>query len=128
PSSGVLSIPEMPVHRLPPILSEGPSVGGMLRALGRRWPLALGLGGLLAAVVGAALWFAVPAKYVAELGIEVRRPPREVFQNWEQLGEPIVYQRTQAQMIKSPLVLGAALKDAKVAELPGVRAHGDTAA
>jgi uncharacterized protein involved in exopolysaccharide biosynthesis len=123
PSDGFATQP----YRQPAILSAGPSVGGLFFALLRRLPLALGLGLLLGGVVGAGLWFVIPAPYVASVGIEVKRPPREVFQTWEQLGEPLTYQRNQASMLKSPLILGAALKQPQAAELSGVRRHADTA-
>src|SRR5262245_25502945 len=50
----------------PPAFAATPDALGLLKALRRRWRIAMALGLLLAGVVGAASWYLVPrAKYTA---------------------------------------------------------------
>src|SRR5690349_9939934 len=77
PEPSTEAVVAAPAFRLPPILTAGPTVGGLWRAFCRRWVLALAGSLLLGAAFGAALWFAFPAKYSAEVSINVNRPPRE---------------------------------------------------
>src|SRR5947208_3645580 len=79
--------------RLPAILSAGPTVAGLANALVRRWASALTTGTLLAGLAAAGLWFAFPSKYTAEQSINLNRPPREVFQGYEQMVEPLDFMR-----------------------------------
>src|SRR2546428_249791 len=60
---------------VPPILAAVPTFGSLLAALSRRWLLALSLGLGGGALVGALLWYLVPGRYLAEVRLQLRRPP-----------------------------------------------------
>src|SRR5262245_27051712 len=62
-------------YGVPPVLTEGPNVGALVRALGRRWlrALVVGVGG--AALFAFAMMQAFPAPYTAETRLVLRRPP-----------------------------------------------------
>jgi polysaccharide biosynthesis transport protein len=110
---------------LPPALSAGPDLGGLLRALGRRWLLAAFLGTLLAGGVAAAAWYFLPIRYTAYSQLRIAMtPPWLVVRNAdtsEGRGEFLTYQRTQAAWIKNYFVLSAALQREEVKNLPMVR-------
>jgi hypothetical protein len=60
---------------LPPALASGPDMGGLLRALKRRWPLAFCVGVVLAAAAGYAAWTFLGAKQTAYALIHVHQVP-----------------------------------------------------
>ncbi len=116
----------------PTALSAAPDALGLLRALRRRWGLALTLA-LLAGPVGAALgWFllpsVMPAKNLVRTTLHVAARQPHLFSN---AGADRVdfssYQRTQIALVKSRLVLNAALRSPKVADLEVVRKHSNPA-
>ena len=91
----------------------------LLKALRRRWPLALGAGVLLALVAAPAAWFLVPpSKHTVRTLIHV--PPNKpwLLRTAEGVPDLANHQRTQVALMKSRLVLGVALRDKKVAGLP----------
>src|SRR5437763_10489543 len=63
---------------VPPVLTALPNMGALWRALGRRWLVALTLGLAGASLVGAAVWHFVPAPYVSELRLQLRRPEEKM--------------------------------------------------
>ncbi|AGA29602.1 exopolysaccharide transport family protein [Singulisphaera acidiphila] len=107
----VSSPPAGPVAGLDPV--------AMLKALRRRWPLALGAGLLGGAVLAFATYFLVPpAKYTARSMLHVSSTqPRILLKVGENETDFVAYQRTQLALLKSRLVLGTALKDPEVAKL-----------
>jgi capsular exopolysaccharide synthesis family protein len=106
----------------PPALSSGPDMGGLLRALKRRWPLAFCIGVVLAAAAGYAAWTFLGAKQTAFALIRVHQVPPWIikpnFDTPESRNEFLTYLRTQATGVKSRLVLTGAL------QRPEVRAYG----
>ena len=91
----------------------------LLRALRRRSALALGMALLLAGIAGPAAWYLIPLSYKAQARLQVAaQPPKILFKTveTEDLGgdEYKRYQSTQQTLVKSQLVLGAALRDPKV--------------
>src|SRR6266540_5849905 len=66
--------PGYTVGPMPPRAKAGPSPGGMLHALKRRWVLATFLGGLFAAAAAAGVWMLMPAgKHQAKALIRLRQ-------------------------------------------------------
>jgi capsular exopolysaccharide synthesis family protein len=102
----------------------------ILRALRRRWLLAstLAITGASAAVLGA--WLLLPPipTVFATLQIEAT-PPKVIFNVADNSNlsrdDFSNYQRTQAALVKSRLVLTAALRNSKVAELSVIREKQD---
>jgi capsular exopolysaccharide synthesis family protein len=113
----------------PTALSSGPDLPGLLRALQRRWLLALGLGLVLAPAAGFAAWFLLSARYTAFAQLYLASvPPWVVDRNVataESRSEFLSYQRTQAARLKSRLVLGAALARDEVKHLSLLQQQND---
>jgi capsular exopolysaccharide synthesis family protein len=105
-----------------PALTAGPDMGGLLRALKRRWPLAFCIGVVLAAAAGYAAWTFLGAKQTAFALIRVHQTPPWIIKpnidTAESRSEFLTYLRTQATGVKSRLVLTGAL------QRPEVRAYG----
>ena len=99
----------------------------LLKALARRWPLALVLGLILAAAGGAAAWFLLAAPYVAFAQVRVAATqPSWIFKNPEEgRSEFLTYLRTQARLLKSRFVLSAALSREETKNLPVVLRQPD---
>lgn len=93
----------------------------LLKSLRRRWFLALSTSLLGAAAMGSLAYFLVPAaKYQARAMLHVNSvKPRILLQTGEVPTDYGAYQRTQLALIKSRLVLSAALKLVDTAKLPG---------
>lgn len=94
-----------------PGLSGTPSMSALMQALRRRWLLALGLALAGAGLTVAAVLFLFPAKYVAQVRLQVSsRGEAPVFGggNPEET-EFAIYKANMAAMVKSPWVLNAAL-------------------
>jgi capsular exopolysaccharide synthesis family protein len=118
------------VPTAPPGLSGVPDVFGLLRALKRRWLLALTAGLAAAALaVGATYVVLLWGKYTARTLLYVSaQQPVILFRQvgWETTRRDFgTYQRTQVVLIKSRLVLNAALRDPRVAELKVVQEQLD---
>lgn len=120
---GQVPVPALPPFHLPPILTAGPTVGGLLHGFLRAWWLAVLVGIALAGVAGAILWVIFPSKYVAEIVVSLNRPPRVLFTNSEI--DPLELPRKEAAMIRSPLILNLALRQPELADLPDFRAQVD---
>lgn len=124
-----------PVSPAPPYLKKVPALvsepafdfNELLRACRRRWLLCL-LTGILLAVVGtAAAWYFMPitTKYTARTLLQVSsRAPKIAFEAESQpdFGS---YQRTTIALIKSRLVLQAALKQPGILQLPTMQTLSD---
>jgi capsular exopolysaccharide synthesis family protein len=108
------------IQPVSPPLTTAPDPIGLLKALRRCWLRALLGGVLLAAVVAGATYHLVPAaKFTAKAMLHVSSiPPRIVLQVREAVPDFGAYQRTQLALLKSRLVLNAALKQDSVALKP----------
>lgn len=96
----------------------------LLSAFRRRWPTALGGGLLLGALAAAAGLFCIPAPYTAETELKISSVQEKViFTTTEERASFATYKQSQMRMIKSALVLGAALREPEVANLSIVREH-----
>jgi capsular exopolysaccharide synthesis family protein len=106
---------------LPPALSSGPDAKALLKALGRRWPMALGLGVIAAVLAGAAAWFLLSPKYTAFSQLKIAFvQPRIAFRTADAIDgrlDAVTYQKTQAAAVKGRFVLNAALKKDDVKRL-----------
>lgn len=116
--------------RLPPAMAGNPTLGGLMQALRRRWPLALLVASLTTVLAVLAIFTLVPAMYPAQIRILVSsRADPKVFGVGSDEPEFTVYKATMAGMIKSQMVLYAAMnqktaagKDVKDLEI--VRENG----
>jgi capsular exopolysaccharide synthesis family protein len=63
----------------PAALTASPNMGGLLRALGRRWMLAVCLGLPLAALAGAGAWYLMAPRYTAVAQVRVAYDDGNVF-------------------------------------------------
>jgi len=109
----------------PPL--PGADASSMLRALKRRWAFALLAGVLGAALASALTWSLYPAsKYTARSLIRVATaPPKIVFETHDPGTNYFTYQKTQITLVKSRLVLNAAIRDPSVASLESIRRQAD---
>jgi succinoglycan biosynthesis transport protein ExoP len=110
-----------------PALSSRPDALSLLKALRRRWRLAIILGLLVATTLGAATWYFVPrAKYIAKSTLLVATAPRRIiFEPKEGIADYRTYQRTQLALIKNRKVLMHALRSPDVARLPTILEKAD---
>jgi hypothetical protein len=84
------------------------------RSLRRRWLLAALFGVFCGWLVGSAVWTFYPAQHAAEVWLKFSRAPRGAFGEGElDDGAP----RSQAVLLKSPLLLEAALRQPELDEL-----------
>lgn len=106
-----------------------PDVVTLLKALRRHWLLALTLGTLLSTLAGAAAWFALPApKFTATTVLEVKtQKPVLLMETAQERTDYRMFQATQLAMVKSRLVLNAALGKPGIAELPTIREEPEPA-
>jgi capsular exopolysaccharide synthesis family protein len=103
-----------------------PNAAALLEALRRRWPLAVVLGVLAAASAAAAVWvFLPPPKQSAVAKLYMPMDPPGVLVKQVEVRNFANFQATQVALLKSRLVLNAALNDAKVAALPLVKQEAD---
>src|SRR6266581_1961722 len=97
----------------PAVLSSGPDLPALLKALQRRWLLAAALGLLLAPAAAAGAWLLLSAKYTAFAQLHVASvAPWVLGKNIdtpEGRSEFTTFQKTQAARIKGRLVLSTAL-------------------
>jgi capsular exopolysaccharide synthesis family protein len=115
-----LPVPRAARHAAPPAaLSTPPNAVALLKALRRRWPLALGLGLLLAALLGPGTWLLLPPSKHFVRTLIYLPPPRAVVPGFAVHGASNLdaHQRTQVALVKSRLVLNAALRNPDVAHL-----------
>jgi capsular exopolysaccharide synthesis family protein len=113
----------------PPGLRRGLTPGTALAALVRNWPLALALSLVFGGAAAAAVWVLRPEKYTSSAIVRVSLAAPQVLQN--QSSDPVrssdgqIYLRTQAAMLKSRPIIGAALQDEKVRNLPILQRQAD---
>jgi capsular exopolysaccharide synthesis family protein len=119
------------VTAIPAGTANAMSSMSVLRALRRRQMLALGVAVLLSATCGAAAWYFVPSKYKAQASLQViAQPPKVLFRTVETEdagGDYKRYQTTQQTLVKSQMVLTAALglDDGKISKYRMIRDHVD---
>jgi succinoglycan biosynthesis transport protein ExoP len=95
-----------------------PNALALLKALRRRWLLALTCALLITPLVAAGVWFGMPIKYTASTLLHVSvQEPRILGGDAPGYGDFAIYQKSQAAMITSRLVLNGVLKDAEVSRL-----------
>src|SRR5271157_2384850 len=107
----------------PAALSDMPDLAGLVRALRRRWKLAV-LGGLICSSLTAAAvyFFLPPSKYTTSALVFVAASrPKEIFDTRESSIAYATYQETQVTLAKSRKVIESALKQEGVAKLESVR-------
>ena len=116
----------MSLIRRPPALSSNPDSVALLRALQQRWKLALCLGTACAALATAAAWFLVPPpRYKATVLFQISTlPTRFLLDTSDPKPDFRIYQSTQLALIKSRLVLNAALNRPEVASMTSLRDAG----
>jgi succinoglycan biosynthesis transport protein ExoP len=90
----------------PPALSATPTLTGLLHALRRRWPLALGVAVGATAVAVLAVFFFMPPKYNVVLRMRVVAKQAGA----EDVEFP-VFKANMEALVRDPLVLNAALND-----------------
>jgi capsular exopolysaccharide synthesis family protein len=110
-----------------PPQKPGTDTTALLKALARRWPMALVLGMILAAAGGAAAWFLLAAPYTAFAQVRVASTQNSIlFKNPEEgRNEFLTYLKTQAKHLKSRFVLNEALKRDEVKGLSSVLRQAD---
>lgn len=123
-------LPAVVPHRedfmLPLVLSAPPNPWALIKALRRRWRMAVFVGLLLAIAAAAACFFLLPPpKHTART--LVRIPPGNpfLFRTSETVPEIGDHQRNQIAMVKSRLVLNSALKDRRVVDLELLKDKSD---
>jgi capsular exopolysaccharide synthesis family protein len=107
--------------------SSGADTGAMLKALARRWPLALVLGIILAGAGGTAAWFLLAAPYTAFAQVRIKAKDDEVVFARPEDGrsEFLTFLKTQARHLKSRFVLSGALSREETKNLPIVLRQPD---
>jgi capsular exopolysaccharide synthesis family protein len=111
-----------------PLEAAGSGVSAYFHAFRRRWPLAVLAGVVCAGTLGAAAWFASPAKYTAAALLRVASEERQlVFRTMDQglRSDFDTYRSTQQQLLKSRFVLTAAVRNPDIAGLPMLRRERD---
>ncbi|MEK6247293.1 MAG: polysaccharide biosynthesis tyrosine autokinase [Planctomycetales bacterium] len=116
-SNGASAQPAALTSHRPNILNVAPSPLDLLRALQRRWLMALVLSLCLAIPVGLIAWFAIPITYTAESWLVARRKPL-MFTDLQHTGTRL---ETHRDLISSTTVLSAALQTDGVADLDWVQ-------
>jgi capsular exopolysaccharide synthesis family protein len=91
----------------------------LLRALRRRWLVAITLGSLVAAGIAAAIWFFLPPeKQTAYVKLYMpKKVPGVLYTHPEEVSEFTVYQQTQLALMKGRMVMNLALNNPKVKAL-----------
>lgn len=96
-----------------------------LHSLRRRWLLGVGLGCLLASTLALLIWFFVPINSEALVQIRVRRAGQQMLRDkYTSPEHPLTFEikkKTQMDLLGSTFVVSAALRKARVSQLPLVR-------
>jgi len=104
-----------------------PDLPGLIRALRRRWKLAV-FGGLICSSLAASTvyYFLQAVTYTTSALVFVsENRPKEIFDTRESIVAYATYQETQVTLVKSRKVLEAALKREGVANLASIRKQHD---
>jgi succinoglycan biosynthesis transport protein ExoP len=97
---------------------SAPNALALLKALRRRWLLAVICSLAGSALAGAGVWFGMPVKYTASATLHVSsREPKILGGEGQGLNDFAVYQKSQSAMVTSRLVLNSVLKDPAIARL-----------
>ena len=105
----------------PPALSAAPDAFTLLKALKRRWPVALLLGLIVAAGTGIGAWFLLTPKFTVFSQLHVsslRRNPLEPRNQGYDRNEFPAYVRRQAERLRGRDVISRAIKQEEVKRLP----------
>jgi polysaccharide biosynthesis transport protein len=120
--------PRGETHNTPPGLATGPDAGLLLRALGRRWLVALGLGMALAGGAAAVGWKLLAPKHMAFTNVRIAsRGVNPFIDRSEARHEFNTYLKTQASQLHSRTVLNAALARDEIRRLNLERRFPDVA-
>ncbi len=116
-----------PIEASPPsVLSAPPNPMALLRALRRRWRIAVSVGLLCAVVAATGAWLFMPAAKVnARTLVRIPRGDPFLFKTSEPIMTLENHQRNQMAMVKSRLVLNSAIKNEMVAKLPFMNEQPD---
>jgi capsular exopolysaccharide synthesis family protein len=113
----VPAVPPAAASAIPPGLSAGPTVGGLLAALRRRLVPALAVAAGGAALTVVAVFLLMPARFVAQSQIKLTPPNQEGViwdkRNINAVDDPTAWKSNQEGIFKSPLVLDRALRGAR---------------
>jgi capsular exopolysaccharide synthesis family protein len=102
----------------PAALSRTPNLIALLVALRRRWLLALTLGLVIGPSAAIAAWAMRPITYMARTLLEVKAARDKILWDLPERNDFNNYQRVQVALVRSRLVLNAALNDPTVQKLP----------
>ncbi len=126
PRPQTTSVPRAAPSPRPASLSSSPDLPALLRALQRRWLLALGLSLLLVPAAGVGAWVLMSPRYTAFAQLHIASvQPGLLAHNAEENRNFAVYQKTQATKLKNRTILVNALAEDKVKRLPLVRQQAD---
>jgi polysaccharide biosynthesis transport protein len=112
--------PLSPAAPTPPGVTSGLHLVALLKAIRRRWAIALGVGILLAAAAASAVWLLLPPpkpNAYAKLYMPMSMKMGTVFEH----PDPPLERQTQVALIKSRLVLAAALRPPEINRLDTVQ-------
>jgi succinoglycan biosynthesis transport protein ExoP len=107
-----------------PVPKPAPTLGGLLHALKRRWVLATFLGGVVAGLVAAAIWFALPAgKHQARALVDVKSRTSDLV---GRSGEDFeAFRRNQLFILRTRDLITRTLAEPAVASLETIRSADD---
>ncbi len=130
PRRALLEGPTSTARPLTPLDSEAGnlSVGRLWNAFKQHWLMFLVMGTFVGCGFAWAAWSVIPSKYTTYALLRVSSS--EPFYMYPPAGQPgrtdfSTYLKTQAQLIKSHVVLLAALRDQSISELPTLREQVD---
>ncbi|QDV27309.1 exopolysaccharide transport family protein [Aureliella helgolandensis] len=109
---------------------SGPNLSAALGSLRRWWWIGLPLGVLLGVAGAVAGWLAMVPKYAASAYLRIDSDNRPLlFETVDQAGGGVsgfkLYKSTQQQIMLTPFVLNAALRDGELSSLPIIAQHDD---
>jgi capsular exopolysaccharide synthesis family protein len=130
PAARIVAAPRAGLAGPPQAQAAAIAPMSILRALRRRSALALGVALLVAGIAGPAAWFIIAPSFKAQARLQLAaQPPKVLFQTVEtqNLGGDDYkrFQSTQQTLVKSQLVLTAALRDPQVARRKMIREQED---
>src|SRR5262249_41129551 len=113
----------------PPAQTPGNDTRSLLKAVGRRWFLAVSLGSVVALAAAAAAWFLLPPQHTAFAHVPVGLFNQVVYKSnldgQEGKTEFDTYKRLQMSSLKNRFVLNAALKKPEIKKLRIVQEQPD---
>jgi succinoglycan biosynthesis transport protein ExoP len=117
----------LPASAPPTVVTCAPTARTLLQALRRRWLMATTLGVVGAVVAFLTGWLLLPAPpHTARSLLHIAADqPRVLFKTSEYRPDANAFRQTQQALVKSRLVLNAALRQPKVADLATIRKEPD---